>query len=289
LDSHRKNEKNTILLTGGSSEIGEKIAVSFVAQGDKVIIASDNAEASLAVQKRIFDKFEKKIDLIICDFTSQLEIKELAEDVKNRFPELNVLINNMSITADEYSENEDSIETTFYVNYLSRFLLSNLLTPAMAKNNFPRILNIDAECPNNLNFDFVNYNMGPEDFDSELAESRAALADCAFVIAMAEKIKNIGVTINAVNPGRLSSDYSRQVELQRPWTKYFRKFDSLFSVSPDKAADIVKKIINNDSKKVSAKYYIKYKQCAAPYFAANSENREKLWTLSNKLCESDFD
>src|SRR5574342_591160 len=72
-----------------------------------------------------------KVHLIVADLSSQRMVRQAAEEFKQRFDKLDVLINNAAVFLPARSETEDGIETTFATNYLSHFLLTHLLLDSL--------------------------------------------------------------------------------------------------------------------------------------------------------------
>lgn len=87
-----KLQGNTILLTGGSAGIGLALAKEFVALGNKVIITGRNAEKLDAARNEV-----PALETIQSDAADPEAVRSLAVQVKERFPEMNVLLNNAGV------------------------------------------------------------------------------------------------------------------------------------------------------------------------------------------------
>ena len=283
---------STVLINGGTSEVGRQITKYFVENGHQVIISSDNSEQCFEVQKEVFDETGERIDLIIVDFASQQEIKEMVEDIENKYPNLNTIVNNMSITSSEPILSEDGIDLVFQVNYLSRFLMTNLLIPTLKNNNKSQIIDVCGETPFEATISFSDINL-EEDYSEDIAEIQANLADIMYMQTLSEKLVDTNITVNSINPGKLTGEMHKKYLIAKPFEllfkQIFHKFDLWTSVSPEKAASLIYEIATNAAKRTTGKYYIKNKPAKLPAFAAKKSNRDKLWELSNELTESTFD
>lgn len=87
---------NTVLVTGGGSGIGHRLAEAFLARGNQVVIA---ARAGKALAETLAaDPGARSVVLDQADPTS---IAAFAEEVRTRHPDVNVLINNAGIQRPE--------------------------------------------------------------------------------------------------------------------------------------------------------------------------------------------
>ncbi len=87
-----KLTENTILITGGTSGIGRALAEAFHQRGNKVIIAGR--------RKALLDEIAAAnpgIDTIELDIGNTEQIRDVARQLIERYPSLNVLINNAGI------------------------------------------------------------------------------------------------------------------------------------------------------------------------------------------------
>lgn len=87
-----KLDGNTILITGGSSGIGLAMAKEFVGLGNKVIITGRNADKLEAVRKET-----PALEIFQSDAADPEALRALATHIKDRFPEMNVLVNNAGV------------------------------------------------------------------------------------------------------------------------------------------------------------------------------------------------
>ncbi len=81
---------------------------------------------------------------MLADLSSQESIRQLAKDVTDRYRRLHVLINNAAVFLSKRRATVDGIETTFAVNYLAPFLLTNLLLDILKASAPARIVNITS-------------------------------------------------------------------------------------------------------------------------------------------------
>ncbi|EQA36109.1 KR domain protein [Leptospira inadai serovar Lyme str. 10] len=87
-----KLKGNTILITGGAGGIGLEMASRLLERENTVIITGRNREKLNRVKEIL-----PKIHTIQSDVSSEKEIESLYQDMIERFPNLNVLINNAGV------------------------------------------------------------------------------------------------------------------------------------------------------------------------------------------------
>jgi len=142
--------KRTILITGSTEGIGKEIALE---------LASNSAENFVIIHGRRKEKCEETLDYLIkenrlenvgnveyvvADFSSFYEISRMAEEVKLRFPRLNVLIACASILNPRRVESKEGIELTLQVNHLAHFYLWNTLLSILEDNVPSRIITVGS-------------------------------------------------------------------------------------------------------------------------------------------------
>jgi pteridine reductase len=89
--------KNAALITGAAKRIGQEIAINLAKKGYDLIISYKNSEIEakeLAV--KIQKDFQVKCEIFHCDLQNTEQAKNLMNFSINKFPHLNLLINNAS-------------------------------------------------------------------------------------------------------------------------------------------------------------------------------------------------
>jgi len=87
-----KLQGNTILITGGSAGIGLAMAKEFVSLGNTVVITGRNADKLEAARKET-----PALEIIRSDAADPGAVQALASEVAERFPAMNVLVNNAGV------------------------------------------------------------------------------------------------------------------------------------------------------------------------------------------------
>lgn len=137
-----KTTGNTILITGSTSGIGLGLALRFHQAGNKVIIAGRRKE--LLEQISATHPGIEAIELDIADANSITQASELAAE---RYPDLNVVINNAGIMLSENVLQSDSLkaaEETVAVNLLGTIRMTYAFLPQLAQKNDSTLINVSS-------------------------------------------------------------------------------------------------------------------------------------------------
>src|SRR5581483_7061780 len=116
------------IVTGANSGIGKETALGLAQIGARVIMVCRNAEKGKAALEEIRrESGSSQVDLLIADISSQTSVRALAEQIQQRYPRLDVLVNNAGGGKPSATRSADGIEMTLATNYLGSALLTLLL------------------------------------------------------------------------------------------------------------------------------------------------------------------
>lgn len=276
-------QNKNILITGATSGIGLETAKSIAKKGGNIYIVGRTIEkAKLAVEEIIKCSGNDHIDYFVADLSSQNEIRRLAAEVKAKLNQLDVLINNAGATFQHFQLSEDNIEMTFATNHLSYFLLTNLLLDLLKKSTPARIVIVASHSHYRGTLDFSDLNM-TINYNGLKAYERSKLGNVLFTLELAERLKGIGVTINALHPGRVKTDIGSKNSglLYKVGWAFFKLF---LSVSIEKGAETSIYLSHSEEvKDVSGNYFAARKQKWHSRYSQTPGLKEKLWEASEKL------
>ena len=226
--------KNPIcLITGATEGVGRVTAFELAKKGFTIVVAARNANKAGALKKEIETSTgNTSCDFIVADLGSVGQVHRLAETFRRRYSTLDVLINNAGVFLPTRTETEDGYEMMFQVNYLSPFLLTNLLLEELQKSEEARIINLSSSVYAIGKFDPDNLQSAGERHFSVLGTYAATkLFVLMFTEELARRLKATSVTANAVHPGIVRT----RMMLQAPGALRLVSYLSLpFSISPSR-------------------------------------------------------
>ncbi len=128
--------KKYVMITGGSSGIGEALAKELAKYGAIPILIARRIEELKRVQKEIKEQYNIDSMIFPCDITSKEERNILGEFIK-KLPRLDIVIHNAGITNHGKFENstEEALRKTFEINFFSIVELTKLILPKLKENN----------------------------------------------------------------------------------------------------------------------------------------------------------
>ncbi len=182
---------------------------------------------------------------------------------------LDVLINNAGVIMGERRENEDGIELTFTINYLSHFLLNRLLLSLLRESSSARIVNVASAGQSPINFDDVMLKSG---YDPMRAYGQSKLAMIMDAFELAGMLGDAGVSVNALHPATLMD------------TKMVREtFGSAMSSVEEGVEATIYLATSPEVEGVTGRYFDGKSESRADGQASDREARERLRRLSEEL------
>ncbi len=201
-----------ILVTGATDGLGRALAVDLARRGATVLIHGRDPGriAETVDQVRTEPDTDQvrtgpdtgRVRSYQADFADLAQVRALAEQVLDREPRLDVLVNNAGIGMDVpgggvRQESADGYELRFAVNYLAGFALTRLLLPLLRKSAPARIVNVSSLGQQAIDFDDV---MLTSSYSGVRAYCQSKLAQILFTIDLAEQLDAAGVTVNSLHP-----------------------------------------------------------------------------------------
>lgn len=262
-----------ILITGSTDGIGKEAARLFAEQGAHVIVHGRNREKGEDVCKWISERNPKHDpDLLIADFSSLENVRDLAIEVKEKHGDLNLLINNAGVYSEERHESAQGFELTFAVGYLAPFLLSLELTDLLKKNAPSKVVNVTSRLHEGAPLEFDNLQ-GERSYEGHEAYGRSKLVLTAFTLELAQRLSSSGtrVTVDCLHPGGID-------------TKLLRAGFGGGGRPPEEGAQVLLHVAGlSPEKSGTGNYFNRFERESPDPRVRNALLRQRLWDESLKM------
>jgi NAD(P)-dependent dehydrogenase (short-subunit alcohol dehydrogenase family) len=274
-------EGKVVLITGGTSGIGRAAATALAAMGAEVAVTGRSRQRGEAAVEEIRDTSgNERVSLMLADLAVQTEVRGLAEEFRERYDRLDVLVNNAGIIQSKRTETPDGLELTLAVNHLAPFLLTNLLLDLLKESAPSRIITASSEARRGAQIDF-------EDLQSERryrafkVYGMTKLANILFTYELAERSKGTGVVANCLHPGAVNTNFGSS---NRSFgTLLFRAFNP-FMRTPEEGADTVVYLASSSEVGSMTGGYLTDRKVVSSFDEPHDEATQKrLWEVSEEL------
>lgn len=132
------------LVTGASSGIGRDMSRYLNELGYDIIIVARNEEKLISLKKELENKNTGKVDIILADLSNIDECKKIYRQVKEKYNEIDLLINNAGFGLfEEFIDTDLSKELSMIdTNIKATHILMKLFLKDMVERNRGKILNV---------------------------------------------------------------------------------------------------------------------------------------------------
>jgi NAD(P)-dependent dehydrogenase (short-subunit alcohol dehydrogenase family) len=196
--------KQTIIVTGANSGIGRQLAQNLAALGAEVILACrslERGERAMA-EMRAQDPGARLV-LMQLDQSSQRSVAKFSSDFCQRFPRLDVLVNNAGIYPPKRELSADGIENTWATNVMGYFQLSIALEERLKSSSPSRLLFVASTLAGGLDMDDLQWER--RRFGGIKAYKQSKQANRMLAWVFAERLQGTGVTVNVIHPGGVNT------------------------------------------------------------------------------------
>lgn len=189
--------KKNVFITGGTSDLGIKIADVFSKNDYDIILTYHNDKLSCEKTKQVLEKkYNNNIYIEYLDITDE----KLVTEVVNKYNHIDILVNNAAYTKDEdlFSKDSNEFKKVIETNILGTFLVTREVAKKMLENKSGSIINITST--NGID---TNY---PESIDYDASKAAINAMTRNFSLAFAPYIR-----VNAIAPGWINTRINKNL------------------------------------------------------------------------------
>jgi NAD(P)-dependent dehydrogenase (short-subunit alcohol dehydrogenase family) len=272
-----------VVITGGTSGIGEVAAVRLAHMGARIVLVARDAKRADATLERLRRANpDARHGARIADLAGIAATRRVAAEIAAAEPRIDVLINNAGALFNSRRLSPDGLEMTFAVNHMAYFVMTQGLRERLVGSAPARIVNTASGAHFGSKLDF-------DDLQSERAYSgfgvygKSKLANVLFTRELARRLAGTGVTANCLHPGFVATRFGDRsgglFQAVMPVAK-------LGALSPEKGAETLIYLASSPDVEGKTGLYF-YKSAAQPPSAEAQDDAAaaRLWTESEKLAQ----
>lgn len=220
--------EKVVLITGSSKGIGKATAIEFAKIGGYKVVINCLTDKENAEKLSNYLKEEYKTETLVikADVSNEEQVKNMIQEIINKFGRIDVLVNNAGIVIDKEFEDRtvEDWKRTLEVNTIGTFLVSKYVSENMMKNKSGKIINISST--NGINTFF------PSSIDYDA--SKAAIINLTYNLAIQFAPY---INVNAVAPGWVNTEMNKELpedlikeETEKIYKKRFAKPEEIAKV-----------------------------------------------------------
>ncbi|MFX0037256.1 MAG: SDR family oxidoreductase [Candidatus Hermodarchaeota archaeon] len=272
-------EGKICMITGANSGIGKATAIGLAKLNARIImVCRDKNRGEKAKEEIIIQTGNKNIDLLLCDLSSQEQIRKLVAEFKEKYQNLHMLINNAGIMLKMRTLSVDGFEMNFAVHFLAPFLLTNLLLDVLKKSAPSRVINVASAAHKRAKIDLDDLQSENKKYRLFSVYGISKLAEVLFTYELSRRLEGTGVTANAVHPGVVNTN------LGRDQSKFSQWFARKFFKSPEEGAQTsIYLASSSEVEGITGKYFVNKQLKESSEESYNEEYAKKLWQTAEEM------
>jgi dehydrogenase/reductase SDR family protein 12 len=193
-----------VIVTGANSGIGASAAAQFAALGAHVHMVVRDLERGADARSKISETTgSDKLYLHRCDLSSLRSVHELAASLEPALERdgLTALVHNAGMMARVRSLSEDGYERTLATHVLGPLLLTELLTPALAKAAPSKVIFVTSGGMYTEKLDADDLELDGRDFKATAFYAHAKRIQVILTGLLDEQLGPRGISVHAMHPG----------------------------------------------------------------------------------------
>ena len=200
------NNKNAVI-TGGSDGIGLGIAKAFAREGANLLLIGKDPEKLQKAQQALLNEFGVQVHTLSADLSKTETVAEVVKGIEELLSKVDILVNNAGLGKFIPFEQVDSTlyDAHFNLNVKAPYFLTQGLLPALVKSK-GNVINISS---------YFAHRMLPNRATTVYSATKGALN--SFTKALAFEVGHLGVRVNAIAPGSISTpQFNRNLQALTP-------------------------------------------------------------------------
>jgi len=264
-----------VLLTGATRGFGRAAAIELAAQGAELALVGREAERveSVAQEARATGG-GAPLHEYVADLALMSDVRTLAEQVRERHPQIDVLVNNAGAMFTSRKLTSEGFEQTIALDHLSPFLLTNLLLDRLSGG---RVVTTSSDAHKAGRLDLED--LQAESYSAMRVYGTAKLCNILFTRELARRAPELRA--NCFHPGVVRTGFGKN---DGGFMKVLTTLGGPFLRSPQRGArSLVWLALSEQAAGLTGEYVVDEKVTAPSAQAQDDSLAEALWEQSAQL------
>jgi NAD(P)-dependent dehydrogenase (short-subunit alcohol dehydrogenase family) len=274
-------KRKTVVITGGTSGIGEIAAERLAQMGARIVLIARDKSRGEAALARLHERAPGLGHAVhYADLARIPEMKRVAAEIADNEPRIDVLINNAGAMFASRRLTPEGLEYTFALNHMAYFVVTEGLRERLLASSPARIVNTASAAHQGVRLDFDDLQSA-KGFGAMKAYGRSKLCNILFTRELARRLHGTAVTANCLHPGFVATRFGDQ---SGGVISRFVGLAKLFAISPERGAETIIYLASSAAITETTGVYFCQRRPIAPSQAARDDRAALLlWERSAGL------
>ena len=265
-----------VLITGGTSGIGRVTARELKRMGATVVVVGRDPARLDDIRREI------GADTIRADLQLVGEARHAADELRQRYQRLHVLVNNAGALFGDRQITSEGLERTFALNHMAYFALTAALLDLLRASAPARVVTVSSEAARGGRIELSDLQLERR-YLGIRQYCNTKLMNLLFAFELARRLQGTGVTSNAVHPGAIASGFAMQ---GAGWYGVLTRLARPFLIGEVKGARTQIRAASDPSlETVTGRYFVRQRDKPPPRAALDQVLAGRLWEESERIAD----
>jgi len=265
-----------VLITGGTSGIGRVTARELKRMGATVVVVGRDPARLDDIRREI------GADTIRADLQLVSEARRAADELRQRYQRLHVLVNNAGALFGDRQLTGEGLERTFALNHMAYFALTAALLDLLRASAPARVVTVSSQAARGGRIEISDLQMERR-YLGIRQYCNTKLMNLLFAFELARRLQGTGVTSNALHPGTIASGFAMQ---GAGWYGVLTRLARPFLIGEVKGARAQIKAASDPSlEMVTGRYFVRQREKPPPRAALDQVLAGRLWEESERIAD----
>ena len=265
-----------IVITGASDGVGAAAARRLAAEGHRIVVVG-RTDARVKAVAREFDG-----DPYVADFSQLAEVRTLADALRDRYPRIDVLVNNAGGVHQKRITTVDGHELTFQVNHLAPFLLTTLLMETLRRSR-ASVITTSSMAAFRGRLDLADLQLERR-WSPFRSYANSKLANILFTHGLHQRYVLDGVSAASFHPGLVATSFAT-ANRSVMGAFYRSRLGQKVALTPDQGADTLAWLAEGTPPRdwAPGAFYVQRAVRRPPRQAQDDGLSDALWVMSERM------